>query len=113
MNIQSLSWPVVLKLPQQDELIYLESMECYQAQLGLLGKLDSGIVIDRHGTSYQINNPDKAQFLQRCTPQIPLNTLLDWTRQHASLAGQCCVSKLKANNIQSLFEIIEFIEQER
>ncbi|WP_299804314.1 DUF4144 family protein [uncultured Shewanella sp.] len=109
MNIHSLTWPILLKQPLQDELIYLTSSEEFFEQLSLLGPLDGVFIIDTNGTSYHIESDT---LLSPCTPQLPIATLIDWVRLHASQAGHCCTSKLSVNNIAQLFEIVVFIEQE-
>lgn len=109
MNTHSLTWPILLKQPQQDELIYLGSKEELTEQFSMLGLLDDVFIIDSNGTSYHI---ESGPLLSLCSPQLPIATLIDWVRLHASQAGHCCTSKLIANNITQLFEIIDFIEQE-
>ncbi|ABV86018.1 DUF4144 family protein [Shewanella pealeana] len=109
MNIHSLTWPIFLKQPLQDELIYLDSIEEFSEQVSLLGLLDNVFIIDTDGSSYHIKSDT---LLSLCSPQLPIATLIDWVRLHASQAGHCCTSKLTANNIAQLFEIVAFIEQE-
>ncbi|GIU06848.1 MULTISPECIES: DUF4144 family protein [unclassified Shewanella] len=108
MNTHSLTWPILLKQPQQDELLYLGSTEELIEQLSFLGPLNDLVIIDSEGTSYQLESDSR---LSLCSPQLPIATLIDWVRLHASQAGHCCTSKLSANNIAQLFEIVDFIEQ--
>ncbi|MGS0689782.1 DUF4144 family protein [Shewanella sp. 0m-8] len=112
MDIQSLNWPILLKQKQQDELFYLDSIDDYAEQTSMLAELHNAIFIDSDGKSYQLDKSHHTPCLHLCSPQIDFETLIQWTRLHASQAGHCCTSKLSAKDIRSLFEIIAFIEHQ-
>jgi hypothetical protein len=99
-------WPALLQSPGSDELMYVPSVARWHA-LKTSSEVQSGDrLIDSRGALFTIvaDEPTGPEV------QLTLDEVIILVRQHASLCGHCCVSKLGASGIAEAVAMVRGIE---
>ena len=127
-------WPAVVKLVQNDELLYLPQkrdwleLAClYQRQFS-----DDDYLIDNMGHKYHIvgpSSPKNAQspvnaldadespvvlfpWLQAQHSDISITEFVQLVRFHAQATGQCCSAKLAFSTIDQGIAMVKYLEEQ-
>ncbi|MGL4713338.1 MAG: DUF4144 family protein [Shewanella sp.] len=127
VKMSSIEWPAIVKLTQNDELLYLEHQKDW-LELACLYQhhfIETDQLLDSKGQRYLINvcsqsvcsqknHEDPVGELPRLRRQkqdLPLNELITWVQHHAQALGQCCVAKLAFTTIAQGIEIVRTLDE--
>jgi hypothetical protein len=121
VNMSHIEWPAVVKLTQNDELIYLAHQRDW-LELACLYQhhfIDTDQLLDSKGQTYLISaHPQKIHEdpvgelpqLLRQEQGLALTEFIKWVQNHAQALGQCCVSKLAFTTISQGIEIVRTLD---
>lgn len=121
VKMADIQWPAVVKLTQNDELLYLGhqrdwlELAClYQHQF-----VDTDLLLDSNGNQYLIRatpstiHEDPIGELPKLLKQeqkLPLTDFIKWVQKHANAVGQCCVAKLAFTTFAQGMEIVHSLD---
>ncbi|MEM7259565.1 MAG: DUF4144 family protein [Pseudomonadota bacterium] len=101
-------WPAIIKSGNDDELHYVAGAVEWQALLRQAQLQLGDTLIDSQGRRFTTNGGDLE--LLRYQEQLTLEQVLDLVRQHASVCGHCCVSKMGAPGIAQAVAMVGQID---
>lgn len=122
VKMSSIEWPAIVKLTQNDELLYLEHQRDW-LELACLYQhhfIETDQLLDSKGQRYLISacpqkiHEDPVGELPRLLHQkqdLPLNEFIKWVQNHAQALGQCCVAKLAFTTIAQGIEIVRTLDE--
>ncbi|MGI2118211.1 DUF4144 family protein [Shewanella oncorhynchi] len=122
VKMSSIEWPAIVKLTQNDELLYLEHQRDW-LELACLYQhhfIETDQLLDSKGQRYltsacpQKIHEDPVGELPRLLRQkqdLPLNEFIKWVQNHAQALGQCCVAKLAFTTIAQGIEIVRTLDE--
>jgi len=122
VKMSDIEWPAVVKLSQNDELLYLAHQRDW-LELACLYQhhfTEEDQLLDSAGHRYLISaNPrtvheDPVGELPQLLLQVQNLSLTDfikWVQNHATAQGQCCVAKLAFTTIGQGMEIVRTLEE--
>lgn len=105
---KQVTWPAVVKFNNTDELLYAGSIEDWQSnsEMGGASFQAGDLLIDSAGRVYNlVTGADYNDQQQRTLAEV-----IELVRQHASVCGHCCVSKLGAPSIRDALQLVDLIE---
>ncbi len=104
-------WPAVVKCRDDDELTYVDSLQQWSTDPDCAMKQFqvNDILIDSQGAVYTLVQVDSTG-LQEKVDRLSLDQVLELVKQHASVCGQCCVSKMGAPSIAAAIQMVRYIE---
>lgn len=105
------TWPSVIKYQNTEELLFVGSPQDWLAnpEIGNSRFQAGDTLIDSDGRVYPLKG-DRATAVQSSSQQLSLQEVLELVRQHASVCGHCCVSKMGAPSIGAALQLVEVIE---
>lgn len=105
------TWPSVVKYENTDELLFIGSLKDWLAnpEIGNVRFQAGDTLIDSTGQAYPLLGIGSAA-VQGASKQFSLQEVLELVRQHASVCGHCCVSKMGAPSIAAALQLVEVIE---
>ena len=122
-------WPAVVKLTQNDELLYLATKRDW-LELACLYQhhfSENDTLIDSSGATYQIVNdslhqldrPKEDQLLVAGFPglalkqePISLTEFIQLVRAHAQAVGQCCSAKLAFSTLAQGIDMVKYLDEQ-
>lgn len=103
--MQQVRWPAFIKYHNDDELHFLVSEASGQQLLVADALQKDDALIDSDGSRFVVSTDGEL----RLENHLSLAEVLTLARQHASVCGECCVSKMSAPDIASAVALIEHI----
>lgn len=105
------AWPSVIKYEGAEELLFVGSERDWLLNPEIVSvQFQAGdLLIDSDGQVYSLAGKGPSA-LQGSSEQLSLEEVLDLVRQHASVCGHCCVSKMGAPSIGAALQLVEVIE---
>ncbi len=105
--LRFITWPAILKLDGEDELIYIADAEQFieDRTIRQTHFIEQDILIDSNGNAYHINSHNSLT-LTALPEQFRLEQIETLLQRHLSNHGTCCVAKFHAN---SIIEAIDFV----
>ena len=114
MSDSMINWPAVIKHDNEDELIYIESLQQWQQDEEMLLYIFTprDVLIDVSGNIYSL--PDLQQSIDsaKCLGQASTDNIMELVRAHAALSNQCCIEKLGANDISQALAIVRQLSED-
>lgn len=122
VKMSDIEWPAVIKLVQNDELLYLAHPRDW-LELACLYQhhfTNEDLLLDCAGRRYLISaNPhivheDPVSELPQLLKQeqnLPLTDFIKWVQNHANALGHCCVAKLAFTTIGQGMEIVRSLDE--
>ena len=107
----NVAWPSVIKYEDADELLFIGSQQDWLSnpEIGNVRFQGGDVLIDSEGVVYPLAG-GRAAALQGSSHCLSLDEALDLVRQHASVCGHCCVSKMGAPSIRAALQLVAVIE---
>lgn len=101
------SWPAIIKLVGDHELIYVENQHVWDNAPDLRStKFQSeDRLYDSDGREFLIHHPYAGE-LEASGKTISIDQAIQLIRLHAAQDGACCVSKFGANSFAEAFDMI-------
>ena len=103
----SIQWPAIVSLKGVDELLFVGSLNLWEsdAEFNPARFQPGDRLIDTSGGVYSLGGlkPIADNVLSH-------EQVLELVRQHASVCGQCCVSKMGAPSIRDAIQMVQHIE---
>jgi len=88
------TWPAVIKLAEDSELIYIADLAQWQADDCQHHFDTQDRLIDANGLLYVVVQSSEGGNLQTTGESVSLMQFTSWVRAHVSQLGHCCVAKL-------------------
>ena len=106
-----IAWPSVIKYKDTEELLFISSQQDWltNPEIGNVRFQAGDSLIDSAGLLYPLAG-SRDSALQGGSQQLLLEEVLDLVREHASVCGHCCVSKMGAPSIAAALQLVEVIE---
>jgi len=100
-------WPAIVSLKDIDELLFVGSQQQWESEADFKPvRFQPGDqLIDAAGSVFSLGENELVE-----SDAVTLDQVLDLVRQHASVCGQCCVSKMGAPSITDAIRMVEHIE---
>ncbi|MGL5048590.1 MAG: DUF4144 family protein [Shewanella sp.] len=127
VKMSSIEWPAIVKLAQNDELLYLEHQKDWLELASLYQHhfIETDQLLDSKGQRYLIKvcsqrvcsqkihdlPVSELPQLRRQKQDLPLNEFITWVQHHAQALGQCCVAKLAFTTMSQGFEMVRTLEK--
>ena len=108
--LQTLTWPAIIKYPDDAELLYIHNQAEWDSDSGLhsFNYDESDCLIDSVGKIFHLTKRFNNIVQPELTTDIKqLEEILGLVKGHASQMGSCCVSKLYAPSIIEAFKIVK------
>ena len=110
---ESIQWPAMIKYGGDDELIYIHDQQEWLSDddLSQFGYAAGDLLVDSTGRAFSL----QAQPADRVEPvstneEVSPQQATEWIRNHFSVSGACCISKIHANSVA---ECLQMLQQDR
>ena len=104
------TWPIVIKINEDHELVYVSSEADWQQDENLSGYpyADEDLVIDSTGRLYSpsYNSQVKIVSLKDLGERILIDDFNRLLRKHLCTTNECCISKIMVANFEQGFDLI-------
>lgn len=106
-DYSSITWPAVIKLKSDDELIFVKDDQQFLSDTGIQNMLlqAEDRLIDSNGNVYNLRKNIKLEIIPTKTT-ISLDETKGLLQCHLSSLGTCCVAKFDAHSIQEAFKFV-------
>lgn len=109
MNTTIITWPAIIKLEADDELLFIADAAQWNGDYDLCGTdyHPSDILIDAAGVIHHLNHQSDGKIIPQSTNQVMvLSGAIELVKAHFSAIGACCSAKLSARSFEELFEMV-------
>lgn len=105
--MMKIQWPAMVKFEDIDELVFVGSQQLWDTDTNLssAGFQVGDRLIDAIGGVYELD-----MGVSPTDESLTLEQVLELVQQHASVCGQCCVSKMDVPSIYEAIKLVEHIE---
>jgi hypothetical protein len=105
--LRFITWPAILKLNGEDELIYIADAEQFIDDNAIRQThfIEQDILIDSKGNAYHITSHNSLT-LTALPEQLSLEHIEALFQRHLSNHGNCCVAKFHANSISEAINCV-------
>ncbi|MCL1091581.1 DUF4144 domain-containing protein [Shewanella profunda] len=122
VKMSDIQWPAVVKLIQNDELLYLAHQRDW-LELACLYQhhfTDKDQLLDSKGYRYHISANSHTVYedpigelpkLLQQEQHLPLTEFIKWVQNHAKALDHCCVAKLAFTTISQGMEIVRTLDE--
>ncbi|WP_192891376.1 DUF4144 domain-containing protein [Vibrio bathopelagicus] len=103
-----ISWPSLVKLDGDDELIYVSSEQDFQTECSdmILGEHD--YLIDSQGDSYSLQSSHNQLALSKRTQQYSVENITKLIRNHEFQKAEVCLMKIHFLTIEEAIQSLAF-----
>ena len=103
-DYSSITWPAVIQLKSDDELIFIKDEQQFLSDIDIQSTLlrAEERLIDSKGEVYNLRKNVKLEIIPSKT-SISLNEAKELLQNHLSSLGTCCVAKFDVNSIEKAF----------
>ncbi len=107
-----IEWPAILKCQNDDELLFLPTEDAWLVHLNATPARSGDRLIDSRGICHVVEDAQAtdAHIDAQFPVQLSLDEVLQLVRQHASVCGHCCVSKMGAPGIAQAVALVKEID---
>jgi len=108
-----INWPAIIKHSGDDELIYINDQEQWDAEIELhsVEYIVTDCLIDSAGHVFELTNRKDGIVKPKDNADVlELKVILGLVKAHAAQSGSCCVAKLYAPTIGEAFKIVESLD---
>lgn len=105
-------WPAIIKYSNDDELTFVGSIEEWNKnpELHRFGYALEDVLVDSTGQVFALTDVNNDIVTPRKSGNgLNLDEIINLVRKHASVCGQCCISKINAGNIGNAIQLVEGI----
>lgn len=109
VDLSACQWPAVVRLAADAELALVLDNEQWRALCAGYGSgfpADS-VLVDSAGIAFDLSHDDRAAIRE-----VSVHELTTLVREHASVLGHCCVSKLYASNAADAIALVVALDEE-
>ncbi|QSA96554.1 hypothetical protein JWZ97_15220 [Methylococcus sp. EFPC2] len=110
------SWPAIIKYVNDDELTFINSPEEINSHPDLHDiRFNPGdVLIDAAGKVHALRNAlGHIEIAQESEVALTLDFVVELVRKHASICGECCISKISATTIAEAIHLINDMQRRR
>ncbi|CAE6933882.1 hypothetical protein ACOMICROBIO_GDFFDHBD_02786 [Vibrio sp. B1REV9] len=102
-----ITWPCVLKLDGDDELVYLDSPETLNIECQALIWSEDDVVIDAKGQCYALQvSADLSLSLRPLPQRLNLQEVTTLIQKHEFSQAQTCLIKIHFSSVQQAIEAL-------
>lgn len=104
-------WPAIIKCRDDEELTYVDSLQQWSTDPDCAAKnfQVNDLLIDSEGAVYSLVQLESTPLPEK-PDRLSLDQVLELVKLHASVCGQCCVSKMGAPSIAAAIQMVRYIE---
>lgn len=109
----SITWPAIIKLSNQDELIYIqdEIQWNHDRHLHEFAYRPHDMLIDSRGAIYLLSRAINSRIKPEPTGHtLELSKIVEMVRAHVAQDGQCCISKWATSSIAEAIRTVGSLE---
>ena len=114
-GITELVWPAVICSADHDELLYLASRKDWNAHVDEPGPGGSmhDVLVDSVGHRYTLGDVKGKLSVLAFDGSETLGSMIERLRRYARLNGQCCITKIVAQDVRQAVELVKSIDEQQ